>query len=355
MPARKIRWGILGTGRMARDFAAGLRYVGGAELAAIGSRAAAKSALFARMTGARRAHGSYEALVSDPELDVVYVATPHAMHKSHCLLALEAGKAVLCEKPFTLDAEEAKAVIAVARRRKLFCMEAMWMHFLPGMQKAVELIRTGAIGEARMLTADFGYPTEFDPQGRSFNAALGGGALLDRGVYPLALAWRLFGKPDQVNAMARFAPTGVDEHCAVTIKYPGGQIAVLSATLTGCAANEAVIIGSEGRITIHEPFCRPDHLTVSRAPMLTADERPMAIPGLRDRLRASRLARRLRRLLPGRAKDVRVPYLGNGFNYEASEVVRCLAEGLTESPVWPLDQTAGVMQTLDLVRSRWSA
>ena len=340
---------------MACDFAEGLRSVGGAELAAVGSRAAEKADRFARIAGARRSHGSYEALVSDPGVEVVYIATPHAMHKRNCLLALEAGKAVLCEKPFAMDAEEAREVIAVARQRRLFCMEAMWMHFLPGMQKAMELLATGAIGEARMLTADFGSPTKFDPRGRFFNSALGGGAMLDRGVYPLALAWRIFGRPDKVNAMSTLASTGVDEHSSVTIGYPGGQIAVLSATLTGCAANEAVIIGSEGRITIHEPFCRPDHLTIMRAPMLTSGDQAMVKSALEDRLRSSRLARRLRRLLPGRAKAVYVPYVGNGFNYEASEVVRCLTERLTESSVWPLDHTAGVMQTLDLVRSRWPA
>jgi predicted dehydrogenase len=340
---------------MARDFAAGLRYAEGAELAAIGSRSADKATRFADLSGALRAHGSYQALVSDPGVDVVYVATPHAMHKDHSLLVLEAGKALVCEKPFAMNAQEADAVIAVAHRRELFCMEAMWMHFLPGMRKAMELISAGAIGEPRMLTADFGYPTRADPRGRSFDPALGGGALLDRGVYPLALAWRLFGKPDKVNAMATFAATGVDAQSSATIKYPGGQIAVLSATLTGYASNEAVIIGSEGRITIHEPFCRADRLTVSRTRMLTDEELPMAKPRLRDRLRSSRLARGLRRLLPEGRNTVHVPYVGNGFNYEAAEVMRCLAEGLTESPVWPLDQTAGVMQTMDLVRARWAA
>jgi predicted dehydrogenase len=223
------------------------------------------------------------------------------------------------------------------------------------MQKAIELVRTGAIGEPRMLIADFGYPTKFDPHGRFFNAALGGGAMLDRGVYPLALAWRLFGNPAEVQAMSTLVSTGVDEHCSVMLKYAGGQIAMLSATLTGYAANEAVIMGTEARITIHEPLCRPDRLTISRAPLLTTDERAMGRSRLKDRLRSSHLARRLRRILPGREKTMHVPYMGNGYNYEASEVVRCLTARVVESQVWSLDQTAGVMQTLDLIRSRWSA
>lgn len=327
---------------MARDFAEGLRYASGAELSAVGSRSAESAADFARITGAQRAHGSYEALVSDPRVDVVYVATPHAMHKANSLLALSAGKAVLCEKPFTMDAGEAQEVIAFARQRHLFCMEAMWMHFLPGMRKAMELIRSGAIGEPRMLTADFGHPTAFDPKGRSYNAALGGGAMMDRGVYPVALAWRLFGRPDRVDAMATLASTGVDEQSSAMLKYPGGQIAVLSATLSAYAANEAVVIGTRGRITIHEPLCRPDRLSVSQAPIPAAGKRPTLKSRLKDRL------------LPGRLKTLHVPYEGNGYNYEAMEVVRCLGAGATESPVWTLDQTVGVMQTLDLIRSRWA-
>jgi len=350
-----IRWGILGTGTAARDFAEGLRYVSGSTLAAIGSRSAEKAEHFARISGAQRACESYEELVTDPAVDVVYIATPHTLHKSHCLLALEAGKAVLCEKPFTVDAREAHEVIATARRRKLFCMEAMWMHFLPGMQKAMELIHGGAIGEPRMLTADFGVPVRFDPNSGVFNAALVGGAMMDRGVYPLALAWRLFGKPDKVDAMSTLTPAGVDEHSSVMIKYPRGQIAMLSATLTGYAANDAVIIGTEGRITICEPLCRPDRLIISRAPMLQSDKVSTASARLMHRLRSSRLLRRLRRWLPGRTKTVHLPYLGNGYNYEAIEVVRCITAGAIESRVWSLDQTAGVMQMLDFIRSRWSA
>ena len=353
--ARTIRWGFLGTGTVARDFAEGLRYVSGAELAAVGSRTPEKADHFARVSGAKRACKSYEELVTDPAVDVVYVATPHTLHKSHCLLALEAGKAVLCEKPFTANAGEAQEVIAVARRRKLFCMEAMWMHFLPGMQKAIDLIRSGAIGEPRMLTADFGTPVDFSPESRAFDAALGGGAMWDRGVYPLALAWRLFGKPDKVDAMSTWAPTGVDEHSSAMIQYSGGQIAMLSATLTGYAANEAVIMGTKGRITIHEPLCRPDRLTISQAPMPASDEVSMVRLRIKHRLRSSRLVRSLRDLFPGRTKTLHVPYVGNGYNYEASEVVQCINSGAVESRIWSLDQTAGVMQTLDLIRRRWSA
>ena len=353
--ARTIGWGILGTGRAAGEFARGLRYVRGADLVAVGSRSAEKANRFARMSGARRACASYEQLVADPAVDVVYVATPLALHMSHCLLALEAGKAVLCEKPFTASAEEALRVIVFARERRLFCMEAMWMHFLPAMQKAMELIRAGAIGEPRMLTADFGIPVKFDPENRVFNLALGGGAMMDLGVYPLALAWRLFGEPEKVDAMSNFAVTGVDEQSSAMIRYSGGEIALLAATLTGYAANEAVVVGTEGRITIHEPLCRPDQLTISRAPAPATEEASNARSWLKNCLRSNRLVRGLHGLVAGRASTVHVPYVGNGYNYEASEVGKCLAAGAIESEVWSLDQTAGVMRTLDLVRKRWLA
>jgi predicted dehydrogenase len=350
-----IRWGIMGTGRAAIEFSRGLRFAHGAELTAVGSRSAETAAEFARRFGTVKAWPSYDELVRDPSIDVVYIATPHTSHKDHCLLALGAGKAVLCEKPFTATANEAQQVIAYARHQKLFCMEAMWMHFLPAMQKAIELIRAGAIGEPRIISADFGVPAIFDPKGRVFNAALGGGALMDRGVYPLALAWRLFGGPSNIEAMSTSTSSNVDEHSAVLLKYPGGQMAMLAATLSAYAANEAVVMGTEGRITIHEPLCRPDRLTISRAPMPTSDAAWAARTGLKDRLRSNPMLRRLRHILPKRAKTMYVPYVGNGYNYEASEVGRCLNAGAIESPVWSLDQTAGVMQSVDLIRNRLSA
>ena len=353
MTVHTVRWGILGTGRVARDFAAGLRYVSGARLAAIGSRTVESAERFARDYSVDRVCRSYRELVLDPAVEVVYIATPHTLHKEHCLLALEAGKAVLCEKPFTMDAGQAQEVIAIARQRKLFCMEAMWMHFLPGMQKAIELVRAGKIGEPRMLIADFGVPTQCDSDSRFFSKALGGGALMDRGVYPLALAWRIFGKPDKVESMSTQTSTGVDEHFSIMMKYAGGEIATVSATLTGYTGNGAVIVGTEGRINIHEPLCRPDQLTISRAPMIVSEAISLRGFDLKNRLRSNRLVRGLRRFLPGRAKTMHLPYLGNGYNYEAAEVMRCIADGATESQIWSLNQTAGVMQTLDTVRSCW--
>jgi predicted dehydrogenase len=345
-----VGWGVIGTGRVARDFAEGLRSIPGARLVAVCSKQKQNADTFARIWRADHATSTCEDLVTNAKVDVVYVATPHAMHKHHAALALDAGKAVLCEKPFTASGAEALAVIKLARQRKLFCMEAMWMHFLPAMRKAIEMIQSGVIGEPQMLTADFGVPTRFDPHNRFFDAKQGGGAMLDRGVYPIALAWRLFGKPDKVEALCALGATGVDTTSAVIMRYASGPIAMLGGTLTGYGSNEAVIVGTEGRITIHEPLCRPDSFSIARAPLSSAEASAIEKPALKERLRSSALLRLLRRFLPGRERHVRVPYQGNGYNYEAEEVMRCIKSGVIESEVWPLDSTAGVMEILDSIR-----
>ncbi len=351
---RSIGWGILGTGAVAREFASGLRYAEGARLVAVGSRDAEKARAFASFFGAARAHGSYDDLMANPEVDVVYIATPHVFHHAHCMMALHAGKAVLCEKPFTTNAAEAREVIALAREKNLFCMEAMWMHFLPAMQEAVNRLASGNLGRPRMLSADFGVPAAAGQGSRFFSAELDGGALMDRGVYPLALAWRLFGRPDRVESVASFASTGVDDQCAIAMHYQGGELATLSATLSGYTANQAVITCSAGRLTIGEPLCRPDEVGVAYAPAAqSAGAQPFRRPSLKDRIRANRIVRHLRGFLPGRERTQRIPYLGNGYTHEAIEVMRCLGDGETQSKVWPLEHTLGVMDTLDLVRACW--
>lgn len=348
-----VRWGILGTGRVAADFAVGLRSVPNAQLAAVGSRAQATAERFAAAFPGARAHGSYAALVADAGVDVVYVATPHSRHKEDALLVLGAGKALLCEKPFATSAAEAEEIVRAARQAGLFCMEAMWMRFMPAMLKAQELVRSGAIGELRMLTADFGAPADPDPAHRFFNPALGGGALLDRGIYPLSLAHQLFGAPQQVRGTLSLTKSGVDEQVAALLSFPGGQIAAISATLSGYAANEAVLIGTTGRITIHEPLCRPDRLSLRKAPMPASG--PAGPPSRKDQLKSALrnnpLLRAARDLLPGRSGTIRVPYAGNGYGHEAEEVGRCLAAGLTESPRMPLDETVAILRTLDLIRA----
>lgn len=316
-----IRWGILGTGKIARQFAAGLKVLPGAKLMAVGSRTAESAQVFGAQFEVSRCHASYVALANDPEVDVIYVATPHACHKENTLLALAAGKAVLCEKPFTINAREAAEVIVFARSRKLFLMEAMWTRCFPLMEKFRALHAAQAIGEVRMLTADFGFRAEYHEEPRLFNLAIGGGALLDVGVYPVSLSSMLFRSPTQIAAHAHLGPTGVDEEAAMILSHAKGQLAVLSTAVRVETAQEAVLSGTQGRIRIHRPWWRPTVMTLSRE---------------------------------GHADEVmEFPLSGNGYQFEAAEVMRCLRAGQLESDLMPLDETLSIMRTLDAIRAQW--
>jgi predicted dehydrogenase len=316
-----IRWGILGTGRIADVFATGLADLPDAELAAVGSRAAETAARFGDKFGIPRRHASYAALAEDPAVQIVYVATPHTAHHPAVRLCLEAGKAVLCEKPFTINAAEAADLIELARARRLFLMEAMWTRFLPLMARVRELVAAGAIGEPRLLTADFGFRHPGGPDHRLFNPQLGGGALLDVGVYLVSLASMLFGQSERAVGLAHLGPTGVDEQAAVVLRYPGGQLAQLTAATRTSSPQEVTLMGSVGRLRIHPLWWKPTRLTLTRP--------------------------------DGSEEDFEIPFVGNGYNYEAAEAMRCLRAGALESPVMPLDETLAVMRTLDEVRAGW--
>ncbi|MCU0490441.1 MAG: Gfo/Idh/MocA family oxidoreductase [Chloroflexaceae bacterium] len=316
-----IRWGILSTGNIARQFARGLQALPDARLTAVGSRTTEAAQAFAREFGVANIHSSYEALAHDPEVDVIYIGTPHPMHHANCMLCLGAGKAVLCEKPFTINASEAAAVIGVARQRNLFLMEAMWTRFLPLYVRLRELLAEGVIGEVQMLEADFGFAAPFNPSSRLFDPALGGGALLDVGIYPVALASMIFGPPERITSAAQLGSTGVDEYCTALLGYSGGRTAFVSAATRTQTPHVATINGTRGRITLHAPWWRGTRMTVAAAGKteVTYD----------------------------------VPLTGNGYNYEAAEVMRCLREGRTESATMPLDETLAIMRTLDTIREPW--
>jgi predicted dehydrogenase len=360
-----IRWGILGTGKIARDFSQGLKFLPDAQLLAVGSRSLATAQEFSRKLKIPRAYGSYEELVKDPDIDVIYIATPHIRHKEDCILCLEAGKPILCEKPFTINAQEAREVIALARQKQLFCMEAMWMRFMPLILKVRELINNGTIGEVRMLKADFGYPAEFSPDHRFFNLKLGGGALLDRGIYPLSLCFFLLGTPASIVSQASIGTTGVDEQSAMILSYPQGQLAILSATLRSLTSNEAIIIGTQGQIRIHAPFFRPAQLSISKGSEFTSSASKPSHPSFKQKLVASakenpfikqlyfRFGSSLLPLIQPSTKIVQ-PAEGNGYNYEAAEVMRCLRSGEQESKIMPLDETLSLMETMDSIRSQWN-
>jgi len=365
---RPIRWAILGTGKIAEEFAQGLKQLPDASLVAVGSRTQASATRFAARHQVSRAYGSYAALVADSEVDIVYIATPHIAHKEHCLLVLEANKAVLCEKPFALNAAEASEVIALARAKQLFCMEAMWMRFIPIMREVQKLITAQAIGDICMVNASLGFLVEYDPAHRAYNRALGGGALLDLGVYPLSLIVQLLGVPTSIRSHAVIGESGVDEQAAVILGFAGGEIATLSTSLRTFNANDAVIMGSTGQIRIQEPLYRPEALTLQKYRLTVGakqeanaepqGQRSGIIAHLRQNERLRNGYRRLRPLLAPVLglgnEEMRMPCAGNGYQYEAQEAMDCLRSGATESAIMPLDQTLQVMETLDAIRAQWS-
>lgn len=317
----KIRWGIIGTGNIAKLFAHGLSALPDAELVAVGSRSQASADTFGDQFAIPRRHASYQALAEDPGVDAIYIATPHPLHRENTLQALRAGKAVLTEKPFTINAQEAREVIQFARQQRLFLMEAMWTRFIPAMVRVRELLAQGVIGEPHMLTADFGFRTGFNPEGRLFNPQLGGGALLDVGVYCVSLASMIFGKPERITSMAHLGETRVDERAAMILGYSGGQLALLSTAIRTNTPMEAIISGSEGQIRIPPLFWKPTHISVT---------------------------------VHGKEQtEIDLPLVGNGYNYQAAEVARCLREGQTESPVMPLDETLSIVEMMDTIRSQW--
>ncbi|MDC0710156.1 Gfo/Idh/MocA family oxidoreductase [Stigmatella sp. ncwal1] len=348
-----IQWGILGTGNIASQFAEGLRMLPDAGLLAVGSRSRASADAFASAHGVPHAYDSYEALVRDPNVDVIYIATPNHLHKENSLLCLNHGKAVLCEKPFTLDAEEAALVVHTARVKRLFCMEGMWNRFVPIMRELDALLRIGAIGDIRMLDANLGFPFEFNPHHRVFAPALGGGALLDLGVYPVSLALWLFGRPTRIISHAVMGTTGVDEQVSILLGFAEGRQATLTSSVRTPMQNDAVFMGTQGMIHLHAPLYRPETLTriSTRKHGEAVPSRPRA--GL-QRLIQHPLLRRLREqstLQPPKPLTLKV--LGNGYAHEAAEVMRCMREGLLESPFMPLNDTLLVMQTMDAIRGEW--
>ena len=356
MGASVIRWGILGAGRIARAFVRDLRELEDTEAWAIGSREPARAQQFAAEFQLPLAHGSYADLVADPDIDVVYIATPAAFHKEHACLCLEAGKAVLVEKPFATNAAEAQEIADYARVRGLFCMEAMWMRFAPAMRRIVELVQANEIGDLQMISASLGFAHTAADNERLFDPRLGGGALLDMGVYPISLIVRLLGRPISVTAQTIIGVSGVDEHTAALLSFPGGEIALLSTSIRAQQRNDALIIGSQAEIIVHEPLYCPQLLTVRRheQPNISAGNRGRLAARLRENRFARTLYRRLRQAITKNGGE-RMGFnnRGHGYQYEAAEVVSCLKNGLLESPIMPLHESVLVLETIDRIRESW--
>ncbi|AHH96928.1 Gfo/Idh/MocA family protein [Kutzneria albida] len=317
MAGSPVRWGIMGTGGIADTFVTDLRNTDSGVAVAVGSRSQASADRFADRLGIGRRHASYVELVADPEVDVVYVATPHPMHHANALLALRAGKPVLVEKPFTMNAAEARELVAVARERGLLLVEAMWTRFLPHIRRIRELVASGVLGEIVTVTADHGQWFAEDPDFRLFAPALGGGALADLGVYPVSFASMILGMPSRITALCTPAFTGVDGQTSMLFGYDSGAQAVLTCTLRAMSPTRAAIVGTEARIEIDGDFYAPTSFT----------------------------------LIPREGEPTRFEqgHLGRGLRHQADEVARLLAAGATESPLMPLDETISIMETMDAV------
>ena len=313
---RPVRWGILATGKIAGGFAENLARLPDAEIAAVGARRRESAEAFAKRHGGR-AYEGYEALVADPDVDVVYVASPHALHKEHVMLAFEAGKPVLCEKALTLNADDAAYLVAQARERNLFFMEAMWMRCNPLVRRIRQLLETGELGPVTQVRADLGFRVDAEPTDRLLDPALGGGALLDMGVYPVTFAHLFLGRPDKVAAVAALSEAGADVNIAMSFGYESGAVAALTASMLGPTPRTASIATDRGRFDLPDGFHHPTTATWTSE---------------------------------GHVETIERPVIGTGLANEAQEVMRCLRNGETESPLVPLDETVDLMRLMDDVR-----
>ena len=318
---KTIRWGILGTGRIARKFASDLSLVENAVLIATGSRNRQSGDGFNKEFPVKYCHYSYLELVQNREVDVIYISTPHNLHYENTMLCLQHNKAVLCEKPFAMNSSQATKMINLAKEKKVFLMEAIWTKFLPHYIKMQEMIGQGALGDVKAVLANFGFIPVKEAPKRLFDPALGGGTLMDIGIYNVFMALSVLGKPDHIDAAITRASTGVDEQCAVTFRYKNGALAQLFSTFLSNLSIEADICGSKGRIRLTTRFCAPSS-TVEFYPD-KADSREI-IPVEREQ--------------------------GFGYQYEARHVTECLLNGLTESPVVSFADTLLLMETLDRIR-----
>jgi predicted dehydrogenase len=323
MAVDRVRWGVLATGGIAAKIAADLVEMPDADLVAVASRTQTSARAFAERFGIPRAYGDWSSLAEDEDVDVVYVATPHSAHRAAAGLCLEAGRAVLCEKPFTLNSREAIELVALARGRGTFLMEAMWTYCNPLVRRIKRLVDDGMIGDVRAVHADFGITGEFAPTHRLRDPGQGGGALLDLGVYPVSFAQLLLGEPADLVASAVLSDEGVDLQTGVVLSWQSGAQAVLHCALDAATGVRATVTGSLGRIEIPHGFFHPDRFVLYRDGH--DPEEVLADPA--DGPRSS-------------------------YKHQAAEVMRCLRAGEPESPLVPLDGSLAVMRTLDAIRER---
>lgn len=316
---KRYKWGILGPGRIAEKFAEGLKLCNNAVLWSVGSRDAARAEAFAQKFGFARSFGSYEEMVVDPELDVVYIATPHSHHHEQTLLCLNSGKHVLCEKAFALNLKEVEEMVALAKSKNLFLMEALWPPFQPSYIKADEIIRSGELGRVMTIAGRFGFVSPYDPASRVYDLKLGGGSLLDIGIYPVMDILRYMGMPAEISAVASFAPTGADESLLAVLDYGDERQATAYSSFIEDAGIGTTIVFEKGKIILERNREKIQFMTV---------EREGAEP-----------------------ETYQIKPKASGFQYEAAEVMNCLDEGTRESDVVPHSFSLNLMRLLDNIRS----
>lgn len=317
---RMVRWGLVGPGEIAAGFAEAMQRVEDGVILAVASRSQERATVFGDRFGIDRRYSDYASLAADPAVDIVYVATPHARHEQDTLALLRAGKHVLCEKPLGMDAGQARRMAEEARARGLFLMEGMWSRFLPAYRTLTDLIDGGRIGEPLLVEADFGMRWPIEPEHRLFAPELGGGALLDLGIYPIQLCSLVLGSVEHVVADGSIGTTGVDEQVAAVLRHRGGRLGVVKTAIRTVMTCTARIAGTDGSIDLPAFMHCPDHLTLTTR--------------------------------PGGAERIDASYEGNGLQFEIAEVNRCVQQGLTESPVMTLDESIAVASTLDAVRAQ---
>ncbi len=317
---KPYRWGILGAGKIAEKFASALNYVEGSEVFAIASRDGSKAKAFAEKYGATHVFDEYAKLAEDPEVDIIYIATPHAFHKEQAILCLNHKKPVLSEKPMALDYQQVKDMVDASAVNQTFLMEGMWSRFMPSVNKALDLVKEDVIGPVQFIRADFGFQAPYNPDGRLFNLQLGGGSLLDVGIYPLFLTTLFLGEPSNIQSVAKLADTGADEYCSMQFQYKGGQVANIFASINIKTSLTAEICGTKGRIILPAPFYKATSITLE--------------------------------LNTGESNGYSFPYEHNGFEYEIREVMQCLDRGDLQSALLPHDTSLLMSRVMDTVRTQ---
>lgn len=316
---KTYNWAILGCGRIARKFASDLKHLPNAQLYAAASRSIENAQEFANDLGFEKAYGSYEAMLNDPSVDVVYIASPHSHHCEHAILCLNHKKAVLCEKAFALNSQEVAMMVDAAKKNNTFLMEAFWTLFQPSFQKAMDIIDSGELGVLKMVRSDFGFKADYNPEKRLYNVHLGGGSLLDIGIYPIFMSLMALGKPSEIKTMASFSPTGSEESITMSFRYPNGEFASLVSSFAHFSSTQTEFGFENGYIRLNRRFYTPTTITYwkngEEEQLITVEKST-----------------------------------GFGYEYEAAHVMDCLDAGKIESDKMTWKRSADLMEIMDRVR-----